>query len=147
MNTPRDDFERSLAKEDGTFPESWMSQPGDWISGVVVRYQRGETKFGSCWIAVLECRNDEGQPYHLGIWLAHTVLLDQFKQQRPKRGERVGIKRLRDHETKNYARYIVRVDRPAADDLPDWNALDGRGRSEPGERERQNVDSDEDIPF
>jgi hypothetical protein len=128
MNTPRDEFERSLAEEDGTYPESWRPQPGDWISGVVVRYQHGETKFGPYSICVLECRNEEGQPFHLGISFAHAVLRDLFKQQRPRRGERIGVKRLRGHETKGCTRYVLRVDRPDAD-MPDWNALDDHWRA------------------
>jgi hypothetical protein len=58
-----DDFERSLDEDDGVPPESWKPKPGDMIIGVLRRYQKVESQYGPCWIAVLEARNDAGQPY------------------------------------------------------------------------------------
>jgi hypothetical protein len=97
----RDDFERRFEEDDGVFPESWLPRPGDKCIGRVVRYTRGETKFGPRTIAVLECSNGEGKQYLLSVWLSNRVLIDKFLRLRPKPGERVGIKRIADVEGSN----------------------------------------------
>jgi hypothetical protein len=123
-----DDFERALDEDDGIPPEGWKPKPGDMIIGVLRRYQKAESQYGPCWIAVLEARNDAGQPYRAAVWLSSTVLANEFRKLRPKVGERLGVKRLPDH-TKGYKRFLVRVDRAANESGPDWDSLGGEGEA------------------
>jgi len=153
----RDDFEQRFEEDDGAFPESWRPRPGDKCIGRLVRYTRGESKFGPRTIAVLECSNDEGKTYLLSMWLSSAVLTDKFRRLRPKPAERVAVKRLSDVEGANgrYANYVVHVDRPAESSMA---ALDAIGNPEaadgqPGNRtsaEKSDGTSqadDEDIGF
>jgi hypothetical protein len=125
----RDDFERRFEEDDGVFPESWRPRPGDKCIGRLVRYTRGEGKFGPRTITVLQCSNDEGKPYLLSVWLSSAVLIEKFRRLRPKPGERVAIKRVADVEGANgrYANYVVHVDRPAESSMA---ALDALGQPE-----------------
>ena len=106
-------------------PESWKPRPGDKLVGRLVRYDKARSRYGPCFLAVLDVSEESPQPItdpHLvAVWLSHAVLLEKFKDLRPAPGERLGIKRL-PNAAKGYARYVVKVDRPA--EVPDWEALD-----------------------
>ena len=120
------DIEHDLDAFDGTFPESWRPKPGDKIVGRLVRYTQGESPYGPRHIAVVEAMNAGGEPYLVGIWLSHAVLVDQFKRLKPKPGERIGVKRLADvpgrGDKRGYAMFKVVVDRPDAG-APDWDKV------------------------
>ena len=150
-----DEFERELDEDDGSFPESWKPHPGDKIVGIVKRYDQAESKFGLRWVCVIEARNEMGERYLCGVWLSHTVLLDQFRKHQPKIGERVGIKRVADAEGANgrYANYVVKVDRTAAAAQPDWNRVGSKvkaaGQAVPagGDDGGDDDGGDHDVPF
>ena len=55
------------------------------------------------------------------VWLMHTVLRNEFQEQRPKPGERLGIKRLPDSE-RGYRRFALRIDRGPQEEIPDFGA-------------------------
>ena len=80
------------------------------------------------------------------MWLSHAVLVKKWKALGPKIGERVGIKRLPDGSGPNgrYADYVVHVDRPADECVPDFEAAEGLDRATVGEPKSND---DQDIPF
>lgn len=128
----RRDLRGELEDFDGEYPESWIPAVGDILVGEVLRYSRGTTNWGSYPICVLR---DERTGEERSVWLMHTVLLDEFRKQRPKVGERVGVKRLPDADGGRYRRYALRIDRPepdASDLLEDAEPADFVPESQPG---------------
>ena len=113
---------------------------GDLLVGELVRYDTGYTPYGPSHIAVL-CEEDTGELR--GVWLIHHVLRGEFSKQRPRPGERIGIKRLPDAE-KGYKRYRVLVDRGAEPEVPDFDALGPAADQPPRAPEPP---PDDDIPF
>ncbi len=109
-----------LQDYDPELPRSWRPRPGSVLVGTVRRYDRAESAYGPRWICVLqEDESDES----VGVWLSHTVLLGEFKQKRPKPGERIGIRRL-DDSPKGYARYVLLVEgREPESEVPDFGSL------------------------
>jgi hypothetical protein len=114
---PRD-LRTELDQDDGAIPSSWIPKVGDTLVGELVRYDRGTTPFGSKVIAVIA---DEESGELRGFWLLHEVARQEFQDQKPRPGERVGIKRLPDTE-KGFHRFRVVVDRDAAASVPDFEA-------------------------
>lgn len=104
----RRDLRGELQDWDGEYPSSWIPAVGDILVGEVLRYSKGTTEYGQYPIVVLA---DEETGEERSVWLLHTVLLREFQEQKPRIGERVGVKRLPDSE-KGYRRYALRVDRP-----------------------------------
>ncbi len=123
------DLRRELKDFDGTHPDSWRPNVGDMLVGTVIRYDRGRTKHGDAPICVIR---DEVTDEPRSVWLLHTVLRDEFKEQRPRVGESIGIKRLPDSD-KGYKRYVLRVDRPEPD-VPDFGAFAAPGDVAPEHR-------------
>jgi hypothetical protein len=115
---PRD-LERELDEQSNQWPDSWRPRDGEILCGRVVRYATGPTKYGTCHTCILE--RDDGA--RVSVWLSSTVLLDLFRKERPKVGERVGIKSLGKHPEKGYRRWSLVVDRPDAE--PDFSPLGG----------------------
>ena len=121
-----------LQDYDAELPRSWRPMPGSVIVGTVRRYDRGESAYGPRWICMLH-EDESGDA--VGVWLSHTVLLGEFKDKRPKVGERIGIRRLDDSE-KGYARYVLLVDgREPASEVPDFGSLGDVGDVAPEDRE------------
>ncbi len=108
------DLRRELDEFDGTYPTTLKLAPGDIFVGEVVRFETGPTSYGPQPIMVCI---DEKTGEECSIWLLHTVLRNEIEKQKPRSGERIGLKRLPDHETKGYARWVLRVDRDGADGL------------------------------
>lgn len=123
------DLRGELEDFDGEYPESWIPRVGDILVGTVRRYDSGTTDYGTYPIAVIE--DEKGA--ERGVWLLHTVLREEFKEKRPKPGERVGVKRLPDSE-KGYKRYALRVDRDEPE-VPDFDGFADPGDVPPGDRE------------
>ena len=123
------DLRRELHDFDGTYPTSWKPRVGDMLVGPIARYSSGTTDYGTYPIAVI---SDEESQELWSVWLVHTVLRDEFRKQRPKVGERVGVKRLPDAD-KGYKRYVLRVDRPEPD-VPDFDAFAAPGDVAPEHR-------------
>lgn len=113
---PADPFRRELEDFDGEYSESWIPKPGDVLVGELLRYTTGTTEYGQCPIAVIR---DEDGGEERSVWLLHAVLRREFQEQRPRPGERLGIKRLPDDRKRRYKRYALRVDRdePVVPDL------------------------------
>ena len=105
-------------------PRAWKPGVGDTLIGELVRYSRGEGKYGPAHIAIVR---EDGSGELRACWLFWAVLLDAFKQERPKPGERIGIRRLDDSEGKGangaYRRFALVVEREGGASLPDFDAL------------------------
>ena len=115
---------------DPELPKSWRPTPGSMLVGTVRRYDHAETAYGPRWICVLEDESGES----VAVWLSHTVLLGEFKEKRPKPGERIGIRRL-DDAAKGYARYVVLVEgREPEAEVPDFDEFCELGDVAPEDR-------------
>lgn len=111
MTTATRDLARELREWDGTWPACWKPQPGESLVGRIVQYGTGQSSFGPVRTAIVEQDNGE----RVSLWLSSTVLLGLFREHRPKTGERIGLRFLGKHPTKNYKRYALIVDRPEAE--------------------------------
>lgn len=114
---------RDLAKElegfDGRWPASWRPKEGEMLIGRIIRYSEGPGRFGPVRTAIIE--RDDGT--RASLWLSSMVLLDQFNRERPRVGERVGVKYLGKHPQKGYHRFTLVVDRE--EPAPDFSPLGG----------------------
>lgn len=145
----RDDFyQEDNFQED--YPSSWKPNTGDFVGGVIQRYDRASTEFRGERrehpICVLEVEHISGgadvrRGDEVGIWLLHTVLLSKFEELRPRPGERIGIRKTPSPPDKQYHNYVVKVDRdPEDEQVPDFSryqktasdrgAVDGGGRGQ-----------------
>lgn len=141
----------SLIERLNTLPdapaESWKPKPGDVIEGTLVEYQQADTAYGLTWIAHVQVdATAHHGAYVAAVWLSHKVLREAFAKQRPRPGERLGIRRLSDAadadgKTK-YARYVLIVDRPGENPAgPNWDALAGE------EQHDSRTGAEDDVPF
>lgn len=113
------DLRKELEQADGTHPPTLQLKPGDVFVGVVDRYEEGPTRYGPAPIVVVI---DETSGELRSLWILHHVLRDEFAKQRPRPGERIGVKRLADSD-RGYQRFVLRVDRQEpADAVPDFAA-------------------------
>lgn len=123
------DIRAELEQADGTFPPTAQVKPGDVLVGELLRYDEGTTRFGKAPIAVLAI---EGSGEVVSLWLLHTVLRNEFAKQRPRPGERIGLKRFPDSE-EGYARWVLRIDRAQSDaEVPDFASY-GQSHDDPGD--------------
>jgi len=122
------DLRSELNQDDGALPTSWIPKIGDTLVGQLVRYDRGTTAYGVKTIAVVV---DEETGELRGFWILHEVARQEFADQKPRPGERLGIKRLPDTE-KGFHRYRLVVDR-ADRALPDFGA-EASGQAAPAGR-------------
>jgi hypothetical protein len=96
--------------------ESWVGWPPAWkprvnevLIGFIESYDVGFTPYGEVRTVILA---EEKTGEKRSLWLSSTVLLEQFKRQHPRPGERIGLKYLGQHPDKHYHRYRLVVDRP-----------------------------------
>ena len=82
------------------------------------------------------------------MWISTTVLAAKFQALKPKVGERVGIKYLGKHATKDYKLWVMRVDREAGE-VPDFTAgsMEDQVPAEPEARETVPPEPDDDLPY
>lgn len=155
-----DDLRQRLEDEPEIQPRAWRGGPGEVICGTVISYGTGtaQTQKGPKVHPTVIIETDEAEL--VKVWLLHQVLLDEFREQRPKPGERVGIKRLED-SSKGYARYTVIVDREDSDplaildrygdagDVPrdDRRAALASARTHREGNEETEQELDDDLPF
>lgn len=128
------DLFQELEDYTGEFPPAWRPEPGDVLVGKVVRYDRGFTMYGEVRTVTIERDNGE----RVAVWLSSTVLLNEFAKQKPKPGERIGLKYLGMHPDRGYHRYKLIVDR---EEPLEFTPLGGEAKVPAG------ADDDEDTPF
>ena len=123
MTQPMRDLHTELTTLPDEWPPAWKPAPGEMLVGKVQRYAQGPTPYG--WVhTVLVQEERTGDLWSL--WLSSTVLLQQFQQQRPQPGERIGLKYQGKDFEKGYHKYRLLVDRPeAADPLALLGCEDG----------------------
>lgn len=117
-----DPFRSSLEQFDGEYPPYWNPEEhGNVLVGQLLRYEKGTTEYGPCDIAVV-IREDTGDT--VSLWLTSFVLKERFREERPRPGERIGVKYLGKQEPKHggkpYNNYYVAVDRQGGD--TPWDA-------------------------
>lgn len=120
------DLKRELDTWTG-WPPAWKPKPGEVLVGFIESYDVGHTPFGAVRTVMIA---QEATGEVVSVWLSSTVLLDQFQKQKPKPGERVGLKYLGRDEAKGYHRYRLLVDRP--DEALEFSPLGGEDREESG---------------
>ena len=133
--TPRQqDLRARLDSWDEQRPRAWKPDVGGTLMGEVVRYSQGQGKYGPAHIAIVR---EDGSAELRAVWLFWAVLLDSFKSERPKPGERIGIRRLEDSKPKGgasaYRRFALVVEREGGASLPDFDAL-GPAHDSPAEK-------------
>jgi len=113
------DLRAELDQFTGVYPQAWTPSEGDVLIGTVKCYGQGQNQYGPVRICTVE--QEEGGL--VSVWLSSTVLLSLFRQQKPKVGERIGIKYAGKHPEKGYKMYTLIVDR--GDITPDFEPLGG----------------------
>jgi hypothetical protein len=88
--------------------ETWSPQPGETLVGRIVGYISRVTKRGPARLAVVEREDGSGR---IQVWITAIVLKSAFEEQKPRAGDRVGIRYNGRHETKSYHLYSLVVDR------------------------------------
>ncbi len=74
------DLRRELEAASADHPTAWRPEEGDSVAGRLSRWDTVETDYGERRIAVID--NDDGSG-PISVWLLHTVLISEFKQQEP----------------------------------------------------------------
>jgi hypothetical protein len=87
---------------------SWNPEIGETLTGTIVAFTTRMTKFGETRLAIVDREDGEGQ---VQLWLSSVVLKGLFEQQRPRCGDRIGVRYGGRHEQKNYHLYSLVVDR------------------------------------
>jgi hypothetical protein len=105
---------RDLAKELelSGYPPAWLPQAGEILVGTIEGYDTGKTKWGPYRTCIIQ---NELTGAKVSIWLWHLVLQKLFDEAQPSVGERIGVQYLGKHETKDYHRYRLMVDRPVTE--------------------------------
>lgn len=106
----RDQLEQDYERAMKGFPERWdPEEPGDKIIGELKTMDYNiQTQYGPVDVATIHSEDlDEARC----VWLARTVLKNEWDEQNPAPGERVGVIYLGMDDENDYHRYSVRVDR------------------------------------
>jgi hypothetical protein len=128
------DYTRLIEQVEQDPPMAWIASDDDPILvGTFVRLERGNTAYGSCFIAVLKTEDGTER----SVWLIHAVLRNELTRFRPQPGELVAIKYLGKKTNSSghpYVAYKVAVERDSTpinwaalhegDPTSDWDALD-----------------------
>lgn len=111
-------------REQSQYPPSWRPEPGQSVCGRIVRYSVAPGRYGQ--VNVVTLLTDAGD--RIAVWLGATALLAQFRELRPKVGERVGIAYLGRHPEKGYHLHRVVVER---DQEPTFELRGGEDAEQP----------------
>jgi hypothetical protein len=96
------------------YAPAWKPKVGDTLVGFIDSYDVGHTPYGPVCTCIV---TEEATNGKVSLWLSSTVLLDLFQKHKPQPGEKIGLKYLGKDAEKNYHRYRLIVDRPAAVDF------------------------------
>lgn len=114
------DLEKELRGWDGDWPPCWRPKPGDILVGRVLRYDQATTTYGDVRTVIVEKEDGTGK---VSIFLSQEVLRREFERQKPKAGERIGVKFGGRHESKGYNLWALICDREETE--PDFSPLGG----------------------
>ena len=131
------DLRQELEDWDG-WPAAWQPEPGDILVGKVLRYSVGEGSFGPVHTCLIE---EENTGKRWSLWLSSTVLLRLFQRERPRPGERIGLRYEGKDPEEGYHRYLLLVDREET--VPDFHALGGEDCG----LARYRTEEEDGIPF
>ncbi len=123
--------------------EAWKPAPGETVIGELIAVAWNDAGWGEYPICTL--RRDDGSA--VAVHAFRQVLQRELAEQRPRLGERIGIRHLGRADS-GYYRYRLAVDRaePAA---VDWTRAAGAETTDPAgsSSPRPPQDEPEDIPF
>jgi hypothetical protein len=138
--------------------EPWLHESGDVLIGEVVDIDSRESEYGRYQIVVVETEKGSteqgGKAIPIGSERAfhamRTVPRNEIAKQKPKIGERLGVKFHGTAPRGDYAAYKIRVERqsPPLDD--EAGVVDIRAAAavpDPGESDEQAPAAADDIPF
>jgi len=114
------DLHAELETWDGNHAAAWTPGPGDILIGTVKSYSTDRNQYGPVRVVTIQ---DEETGELASVWISSTVLLSLFKEQKPRVGERIGLKYTGKHPEKNCELYALIVDREEAD--TDFEPLGG----------------------
>lgn len=96
-----------LDSEAEEHPAAWKPEPGVELVGVFEGWREGTTRRGETHpIAVVRCATTGER---VAVWCFYSVLREEFRKAKPRRGELVAIRRLPDREGPNGAYRVYRV--------------------------------------
>lgn len=92
----------------GEFPPSWRPNPGDEVTGEVLRYSATELKLsGPCQVCTIG--QEDGEP--LSVFITGAVLVGEFEKKNPKLGETITVRFVGKNELKGYKKFVLYVHR------------------------------------
>lgn len=103
-----------MENDDGSPPELWNPEPGEFLVATFVRYETRYSKKMNADVQVAVVYDEEADT-RWSIWLSREVLKREFERQAPREGDMLGIryhgrKQMPDGSD-GYHRYSVQVDR------------------------------------
>jgi hypothetical protein len=115
-------------------PVAIKLKPGDVFAGDFDHLEKGETEYGTCWVAVFANPAVDAmlEPPEISedgvasLWLFHEALLSRFKRLRPAKGDHIAVKHLGKKMGGNgreYNAYSVISDREQAGEFT-WDEVD-----------------------
>lgn len=108
-----------LKSRDGSYAPCWRPKDNETIVGPVVDFGVAQTAFGEVRVCTIEREDGGGR---VGIFLSSEVLRREFERQKPKVGERIGVKFCGKHP-KGYKMFVLIVDR--SEEEPNFAPLGG----------------------
>ena len=135
----RPEVQQLLDDLDRDFPKTViLDEENPKFVGVFKRVEFGPSQFRDELVPIVVMKDQEGNEH--GLWLNNAVLISQFKRNRPKVGELVGIAYMGKRESKNspqpYKDYKVRIQRSDDGQAFDWNDVFGERKIAPPEDDR-----------
>lgn len=135
---------------DQAYAEGWRPEEGSVIVGTVTDLGRGWSDYKNDYYPIVTVMDDKTQT-EVAIHCFQTVLERKMKELKPKVGEKIGVKFLGKHPTKNgkneVANYTVKVEGrtvdPWEDFAPSPSSVQRQAEPVPGSP----VGDDDDIPF
>src|SRR4051794_41985145 len=94
----RRDLRKELDSYTDERPETWDPAPGDMLVGTLLRYKEVNGRHGRSVLAIIADEDANSAP--VGVWITPTVLRQEFTRLRPRPSERIGIKRMADHDSR-----------------------------------------------
>ena len=121
-NATTDPLRERLDQHEGDSVPYWDPEVGDVVIGTIVAIEvRTAPHSGRTPVLTIQ---DEISGGLIDVWALHTVLRSELKKLRPKKGDRIGIKRLPDAD-KGYRRFVVKTDGEPA--TVDWDSVSATG--------------------
>lgn len=134
---------------DATYAEGWKPEPGDKLIGKVIALDQRDDAYSDGTYPIVTIRTDDDK--ELAWHGFHAVARAELAKQRPKVGERIGVKYVGKREggqgESGYAVWRVVVERDGADAEIDWAKVGAEAEGELRASSVQRSADDDEIPF